>query len=359
MPIKIAGNFFRNLSSCLCVLATLTPTAGLTQSSQQFLILPEARYLSQHPNAAGRNDDDYHASLDLLYALDAGPYRFFAEFIATDDNSELARLHLGYQLRGGTTFQLGRFQTNQGFWNKTFHFRNYIQPSILAPAIANYEDEDGALPAHFAGVNARHRWALANDSALILEAGFGTGVKFDRTKLKPWDLLDPDGGRKPTTSVRLSYRPDDYGDTEFGAFYVDNRVLMNHTLFLQNDQRVTGGYADTRFGSLRLYGTLYSVENELKGVTSARQHDNFYSAWLQGDYSINPNWMPYVRFEHSNGGRSDPYVSLFPAFVRDRQLVGLRWDFLDNQALKAEYARTDFLHEESDQWALQWSLIFP
>ncbi len=50
------------------------------------------------------------------------------------------------------------------------------------------------------------------------------------------DLLDPNGGRKPTTSVRLSYRPDDYSDTEFGAFYVDNRVPMNHPLFLQNDQ---------------------------------------------------------------------------------------------------------------------------
>ncbi len=42
------------------------------------------------------------------------------------------------------------------------------------------------------------------------------------------------------TSVRLSYRPDDYGDTEFGAFYVDNRVPMNYPLFLQNDQRVIG-----------------------------------------------------------------------------------------------------------------------
>ncbi len=65
---------------------------------------------SSGPDASGSNNVDYRASLDLLYALDAGLYRFFAEFIATDDNSELARLHLGYQIRSGTTFWMSMRQ---------------------------------------------------------------------------------------------------------------------------------------------------------------------------------------------------------------------------------------------------------
>ncbi|HHH44333.1 MAG TPA: hypothetical protein ENK49_09360 [Gammaproteobacteria bacterium] len=343
---------------CLSLLAVLAPASCKAQSSQQLLVLPELRYLRQEPDASGENDSDYRASLDLLYALDINQYRFFAEFIATDEKSELARLHLGYKTRAGTTFWLGRFQLNQGYWNKTFHFRNYIQSSIQPPGIAAYEREDGALPVHFSGLDIRHQWALSPDATLQLEAGFGAGTKLEGRRLDGFDLLDPDGGRKPSTSVRLSYLPGQDTDTEFGIFYVDNRMPMRRLQFIQNKQRVSGGYANTRFDALRLYGALYWIDNELK-TSAGRQSDHFYSAWLQGDYHLYENWTPYLRIEHSNGDSDDPYASLFPAFVRDRKLAGLRWDFLENQAFKIEYASTDFLREDSSQWAFQWSMIFP
>lgn len=353
-----AVHSFRLFTYYLCLFTALAPAVCVAQSSQQLLILPELRYLRQEPNAAGENDNDYRASLDMLYALDINQYRFFAEFIATDDNSELARLHLGYETLAGTTFWLGRFQLNQGYWNKTFHFRNYIQPSIQPPGIAAYEREGGALPIHHTGANLRHRWMLRADSTLQLEAGFGTGTKLGGKRLEAFDLLDPDGGRKPSTSLRLSYLPDQGSDTEFGVFFVDNRIPMRRAPFTQNKQRVIGGYANTRFDALRLYGALYQIDNDLKTL-SGRQDDNFYSVWLQGDYRVSANWMPYLRIEHSNGEASDPYVALFPGFVRDRKLAGLRWDIFENQAIKLEYANTDFLREDSNQWAVQWSMIFP
>ena len=336
----------------------LAPTICAAQTSQQFLVLPEFRYLHQQPDTTGNTDEDYRVSLDLLYGLDVGQYRFFAEFTATDDKQELARLHAGYETRGGTTFWLGRFDINHGYWNKTFHFRNYIQPSIQPPGIAGFEEEGGLLPAHFAGIDTRHRWALPDNSTLQLEAGVGAGAKFNGKRLEAYDLLDPDGGHKPSASLRLSYMPDAGSDTEVGIFFVHNRIPMAHALLSKNKQRVLGSYANVRFDALRLYGALYRVDNDLKTISGRRQ-DSFYTTWLQGDYHVNANWMPYVRIEHSNGRHSDPYVALFPRFIRNRQLAGLRWDFLDNQAIKAEYARSDFLHEESNQWALQWSMIFP
>lgn len=347
------------LAGLLSLLALLTPAVGAAQSAQQLLILPELHYLSQEPDAPGQNNKDYGASLDLLYALDMGQYRFFGEFVASDEGATLARLQLGYEARTGTTFWLGRFQTVEGYWNKTFHFRNYIQPSILQPGIASYEDEGGALNTHFSGLKLQQHWQVGGDSALQLEAGFGAGAKFDSRRLKAYDLLDPDGGRKPSTSLRLTYQPDTGTDTEFGIFFVDSRIPMKQSLFTRNEQRLVGGFANTRLDALRLYGALYWVDNDLKSSASSRQKDHFYSAWLQADYSINASWMPYARVEHSNAGRSGAYVSLFPRFVRNRWLTGLRWDFLGNQAIKFEYAATDFLSEDSNQWAAQWSMILP
>ena len=342
-----------------CLPLLLAPLICIAQSAQQLLVLPEFSYQHQAPDASGKNKGDYRASIDLLYALDTGPYRFFGEFITTDDNSTLARLHVGYETRSGTTFWLGRFQMIEGYWNKTFHYRNYIQPSIQQPGIASYEDEGGVLASHFSGLRLRQRWQLRNASALQLEAGFGVGVKFGGKRLEAYDLLDPDGGRKPSTSLRLSYQPEPETDTEFGIFFTDSRIPMKQSLFTQNNQRVIGGYGNARFGALRLYGALHWVNNDLKAPSANRRDNTVYNLWVQGDYHLNTNWMPYLRFEHSNAGHSDSYVSLFPNFVRNRRLVGLRWDFLDNQAIKFEYANTDFLRENSDQWAAQWSMILP
>ncbi len=351
--------FITFLFQSVNLLILLIPGASTAQPTQQLLILPEVRYLSQEPDSPGLENNDFSASLDLLYALDIGQYRFFGEFIASDEDNTLARLQLGYETHAGTTFWLGRFQTAQGYWNKTFHFRNYIQPSIQQPGIAGYEDEGGALNTHFSGLKLRQRWQAGNDSALQLEAGFGASAKFDDRRLDAYDLLDPDGGRKPSSSLRLSYQPNPGTDTEFGVFFVDSRISMKQNQFTQNDQHMIGGFGNTRFDAMRLYGALYFVNNDLKSSSSSQQDDTFYSAWVQSDYRFNANWMPYIRVEHSNAKRSDAYISLFPRFVRNRWLAGLRWDFLDNQAIKLEYADTDFLREDSDQWAAQWSIILP
>jgi len=344
---------------CACLAALLAPLSCAAQSARQLLILPELSYRHQAPDASGDDESDHRASVDLLYALDTGPYRFFGEFIISDEKTTLARLHIGYETRTGTTLWLGRFQMIEGYWNKTFHFRNYIQPSIQQPGIADYEDEGGILASHFSGLRFRQRWQVNRMSALQLEAGFGVGVKFGGKRLEAYDLLDPNGGRKPSTSLRLSYQPEPETDTEFGIFFTDSRIPMKQSLFTQNNQQVIGGFGNARFGALRLYGVLHRIKNDLKSTSGGRRDNSAYSLWVQGDYRLNPNWMPYLRFEHSNGGHSDPYIGLFRRYVRDRRLAGLRWDFLDNQAIKIEYANTDFLHEDSNQWAVQWSMILP
>ena len=343
----------------MVALAALLSAAPLNaQNSQDFLLLPELRFLHQRPGPDGEVDEDTRASLDLLYARNFGRLRFFGEAILTNEKSDLARLHIGYETEAGTRFQLGRFQLNQGYWNKTFHFRNYIQPSIIPPGIESYEDEGGSLPVHFSGLNLRQTWMLDADASLVLEAGFGAGTRKIGRRLDPHDLTDPTGGRKPSTSLRLTWTPNEDEGTEFGLFLVDNRIPARSSRFVENHQRIGGAFANYEQGALRLYGTWYLVNNRMEFAADNRR-SRFHSTWLETDYQLTPHWMPYLRYEFSNGNASDTYLSDFAGFVRKRRLAGLRWDLLDNQALKLEYADTDFLHENSRQWALQWSMIFP
>jgi len=355
----------RVLIYSICLIVALGSTVSSAEPQQQFLVLPEINYLHEQPDALGEHSGDFNASLDLLYALDVNQFRFFTEIIATDtdadngsSNIELARYHAGYETSSGTTLLFGLFQLNQGYWNKAFHFRNYIQPSILPPGIASFEREGGALPVHVTGVNVSRRWALRKNSALYVEASFGAGTKFGGNQLKNYDIFNPGTGSEPSSSLRLSYLPNQDLDTEIGIFFVDNRIPTLNTPFTENKQKVYGSYFNSNFDALRLYAAVYWINNELNAATE-NQNDNFYSAWLQSDYRINKNWLPYLRFEHSNGNASSPYLAWFPKFVRDRRLIGLRWDLIENHALKFEYANTTFLQEDSNQWAIQWSMIFP
>lgn len=343
----------------LLALATITSQA---RNNSALLVLPALEYVRAEPGPdSDDNKADTRASLDMLYAFDYGQFRLFSEFVVTNNDknfgSDLARLHLGWESRSGTTTWLGRFQMNQGYWNKTFHFRNYIQPTILAPGIAAYEKEGGAIPTHFSGIASRHQWTLGGSSSLQLEGGFGAGAK-QRGRLWAHDLLDPDGGRKPSTSVRLSYSPDQDNDNEIGLFFVSNHIAMKNAPFSQNDQRVAGGFVNWNIGKARMIASLYRISNDVK-TTSGRDNQRFTTGFLQGQYRVDENWLPYVRIEDSHGEKNDPYVALFPRFVRKRTLAGLRWGFLGNQALKIEYADTDFLNQDSNQWAVQWSMILP
>jgi len=357
-------NQLLHFASLAWLLLALAPGTGAChdENNGALLVLPALDYMRSEPGPeGGGNKTDTMASLDVSYALQRGGFRLFSEFVITDtDNnfsSDLSRLHIGWESTGGTTIWAGRFQTNQGYWNKTFHFRNYIQPAILPPGIAAYEKEGGVLPTHFSGIATRHQWTMKQNATLQLEAGFGTGDKF-RGRLRPHDLLDPDGGRKPAASLRLSYVPDQDNDNEIGLFYAASRIPMKNTPYAQNNQQLAGAYLNWHFGRTRLIGTLYRIGNDLK-TASGRDHNRFTTGYLQGQYRFGENWLPYLRIENSHGEKDDPYMTLFPKFVRKRTLAGIRWNFAGNQALKLEYADTDFLNRNANQLAAQWSMILP
>ncbi len=346
-----------NLTPLVLSVMVISAAAG-AQTSQQFLALPEISYLHQSPAVSGDTDADTRASLDLLYGLDVGHYRFFAELIATDEKRDLARLHLGYETRHGTSLLAGRFQVNQGYWNKAFHFRNYIQSSIQPPGIADFESEGGALPSHFSGINLSQQWTTPQGAVIQAEAGFGIGAKYEGGRLDAYDLGNPDGGRKTSFSLRLTCNRDENRDAGFGLFVAGNHIPLSAPGLRENRQTVAGAWINNHLATLRIHGALYGVNNAME-TGSGRSRTRFYSTWLQGDYSLRRSLTSYLRLEQSEGARSDAYLELFPGFVHHRRLAGLRWDLLENHAVKIEYAHTGFLHSGSDQWAVQWSMILP
>ncbi len=55
----------------------------------------------------------------------------------------------------------------------------------------------------------------------------------------------------------------------------------------------------------------------------------------------------------------DPYLDLFPGFVKRRALAGLRFGLTHNQALKLEWADVKRRNDQFNEIILQWSAVFP
>ena len=93
-------------------------------------------------------------------------------------------------------------------------------------------------------------------------------------------------------------------------------------------------------------------------------HDEFTSGYLQGEYEASNDWTLIARTDNSFDEETSPYLQLLPAFISQRHMLGVRWDFLAFQSFTVELARTSTLGDEGgksdfNEGRIQWSAVFP
>ena len=67
----------------------------------------------------------------------------------------------------------------------------------------------------------------------------------------------------------------------------------------------------------------------------------------------------YPRHAHADGLPELQPFELFPHFILQRRLLGLRFDPLKNQAITIELSRAETKSEEFGQAMQQWSTVLP
>ncbi len=128
--------------------ATSEPDAA--NARQEVLVFVSARYSETSASAKQTylDDDDFTPSADLFYTRTGERFRFLAEYLLTDDEHDLERLQVGWQLSEATRLWLGRFHQSASYWNTEHHHGQFLQTSIYRPAIEEFEDTGSLLPSH-------------------------------------------------------------------------------------------------------------------------------------------------------------------------------------------------------------------
>ena len=181
--------------------------------------------------------------------------------------------------------------------------------------------------------------------------------------LESFDILDPQSNHNLAYHFRFSYQPDYFENSNFGviASFSDintENVFLNTNRVNAVEQITVGAFVDWHWHRWRLLSSVSHLINQLKSDNGSI-NDNFTSGFVQGEFELNQNWTFFGRVEESFSENNSSYLQLIPNYVESRQMLGTKFDFMQQHALTLEVANVDTVKENFVQVRLQWSAVFP
>ena len=327
------------------------------ETGGEFFLFPQAGlvYRSGLNDDSALEGDDHEVGVDLFVTYERNNFRLLGEFLLTNEEHDFERLQVGW-LHNNQLFWLGRFHNPVGYWNTQYHHGAYFQTSISRPAIVEFEESGGILPMHQAGLLIEGSIA-SGETDLKYALSLATGPEYTH-ELEPLDVLNPGSGDRDT-SVTLNIRRD------FGASTpVTLGLFANYTVIpssaadvIEIKQTSAGIYGIWEFPSWRWHGASHYVSNQLEHAVGS-QSSSFFNAYLQAEYMLDERWKFYGRIESTVGNKDDVYLELFPRFIEDMLVGGIRYDFARQNALKLELSANHMQRDNFNQVMLQWSAQF-
>ena len=349
----------------------LATTQNVRADSQHdvlvFLSLEEFKLTSAtDPTLEGSNT---LATADFLYTYNSDRFRFLAEYIWSNSESELERFQGAWEFDDETILWFGRFHAISNYWTTEYHHGQFMQTSISRPGLEEWEDESGPMPSHITGLWLEHEFSVNTQSALNLGLSAGLAPKFEGEQLAPFDLLDPTSGHGLSVSGRLAYHPDVLSISQIGLTVSNNDIEVvsdsnpNLTDLNTIQQLTYGVFAHWQWKDWRLSTNWMYFDIDML-YTSGEVKDKFLLAYVQVEYDFSEDWTVFGRTEFGDGEDDSHYLQLLPRVIAHRQMLGLRWNVADSHALTLEIADTSVPAEENEHQSfkelrIQWSAVFP
>ena len=331
----------------------------------EFLLLPSAEAVGTFDRRAPNTQiQDETVQADMILSLQKGPLKLFGEYLVSDHEGDLERFQLGYQLSNDTVLWIGRFHQPSSVWNHDHHHGRYLQTSISRPAIDEWEDLGGVLPQHFTGALLESGKTLAGEWQLRTAIAAGIAPQITSDGLEPFDLLHPDSKHHQAGyQARASLHPGEFTETGFGILLaIDNLTAFGFTdpeLAAINhvNLKLIGAFGTYASADWKVTATVYHADTSLY-YNTFQKSGNFDVGYVQAERRLLRDFTLYARLEDSYGSGSSAYLHLFEQFARTRQVAGLRWDFVNRQALTLQTARSHTLDGRYTDVSVQWSAAF-
>ena len=351
----------RALLCCLALLLCSTVTHAEHPGEGHELILFGSAEAHRVDGDQSPSSNDGIVTADILYSLTRNRFRFLAEYILSTEEAEMERFQVGWLPHETTWLIAGRYHQPTNNWASTYHHGQYLQTSIVRPSIENWEDENGVLQAHQTGLMFLSNFELGKSAGLEIAASFGSGSEIDNGMLEPYHLLESEGIDGSSFAARIGFLPDALGNNSLGLLLGKNDLPVSESQVIipgltDVDQDIIGGFFNWTWDSLRVISAAYHVRNVLNS-SSGSASETFTAGYVQLEKTI-ADWTLYGRWEDTAGAETSGYLTLFPEYVTQRALIGVRLDFLKRHALTLELFDAEAGVEDYRKIAIQWSAVF-
>jgi len=331
----------------------------------ELLLMPSAQAVGTFNRTAPVTEIvDEVVQVDTLFTVQRGPFKLFGEYLLSDHEGDLERFQLGWQASEDTVIWIGRYHQPTSVWNHDHHHGQYLQTSVSRPFLDEWEDLGGILPQHFTGmlIESSHQ-AFGN---WRLRAAFGGGLAPIITPkgLEPFDLLHPDSEHHQVGfQARVSIHPEEFTETGIGLLAATDELPtiglaapplpgLDHV-----DLKLLGAFGIYAANEWKVLATWYHASTQLCSPVTV-VNGSFGVGYVEAERRLPHDLTGFLRWEGSDNAGDNAYLKLFPMFVRQRGVIGLRWDFVRRQALTVQLSDTKTGEGHFSDIRLQWSAAF-
>lgn len=331
---------------------------GTRAIAGEFMFMPSVSVARQDPELPVPTLDRTQVIADLFYSADFSSFRFLSEVQFDLDGVEVERLQVGWRFSPDLSLWFGRYHSPIGYWNVEHHHGHYMETSAERPQIVEFEDEGGPLPIHLTGGLLTGMQPMG-DASLQYDLGVAAGPRVVNGEFEPVNVVDDPRFTALALVARASYHPDATLDDQYGVTVARTKIPIQGTEYQAMLQDLAAVYVSRDFDRLRVFGEVFRVQQRLlEGPGPA--WPSYWAGYVQTEYKIFPGvWTAFARYEGISSRLTESYIAQFPKLSKQREIVGARWDFYHNQALKLEYVRdVSPAGMTTNGIELQWSAMF-
>ncbi len=330
----------------------------------------DIRYLSSNQDSATQGFMLGGFDLYASHQIGDKTHAFVEYVMESDGNSiitDVERLFVSRTFNDKFTLAAGRFHTPIGYWNNVYHHGALLQDTVDRPNFLDFEDGTNAiLPTHTVGLMANGKF-YAGRVSYDLAIGNGTSINTDipagSRELEVNNASDPN--KSKAIALHLGFEPENSW-IKLGLSGVFNHipesgetpylgVAKGGTLVAQKILGLDAKFEMNKFDAL---AEIYSFANDNK--TAGGEKNSATAYFIQAGYRIVDRWKIVYRYENVDFESSDEYFKLLQREKYRQNLVALRVDVDDSNALKIEVDRQDNdVSDDETRVIMQWEFLIP
>lgn len=286
--------------------------------------------------------------------------RAFVEYVFEDTGDgfviDLERLSITRKFSEGLNIGIGRIHNPLGHWNRTYHHGVLIQDTVSRPSFIDFEDGEGAvLPMHVVGLTATgqfenglgdfgYEFALGNASSIDTSMAGYTASADNKPEIDVNNISSPTDSKM--ISLRLTAQPKSW-PLKLGVFAMTNPVSESSASGVASfgerlvTQKVLG--MDLRYaaGPFDILSEYSHIANDNQVAANGDPTSNTANAYfIQAGYRVLPSTKVIYRYEALSFAADDTYFQLLGTQEAKHNVVALRYDLDESNALMFEVKRT-------------------